>query len=40
MGEILSRKQWVSGPHFLQLEEEHWPAQPIIHDLPEEAEIK
>ncbi len=40
MGEILSSEQWVSGPHFLQLEEEHWPAQPIINDLPEEAEIK
>ncbi len=40
MGEILSSEQWVSGPHFLQLEEEHWPAQPIINDLPEDAEIK
>lgn len=40
MEEILSSEQWVSGPHFLQLEEEHWPAQPIINDLPEEAKIK
>ncbi len=40
MGEILLSEQLVSGPRFLQLEEEHWPAQPIINDLPEEAEIK
>ncbi|XP_056603915.1 uncharacterized protein LOC130420572 [Triplophysa dalaica] len=40
MGEFMSNEQWVSGPHFLRLGEEHWPAQPIINDLPEEAEIK
>nr|XP_055049230.1 uncharacterized protein LOC129434322 isoform X1 [Misgurnus anguillicaudatus] len=40
MQEMLSSVRWISGPHFLQLEEEHWPVQPVMNDLPEEAEIK
>ncbi|XP_052387105.1 uncharacterized protein LOC127933996 [Carassius gibelio] len=40
MREILASERWKSGPHFLRYDEEHWPAQPIINDLPDEAEIK
>ncbi|XP_056307490.1 uncharacterized protein LOC130219206 [Danio aesculapii] len=40
VGDILSSKRWVSGPQFLLHEKEHWPIQPDVNKLPEEAEIK
>ena len=38
--EILSSEWWISEPTFLRQPEDNWPMQPVLANLPEDAEVK
>ena len=38
--ELVNSERWLRGPAFLWKNEESWPVQPILGDLPHQAEVK